>query len=236
MAKKFGSKYVGKRDEYRDEMQAARDKLADAYERSTGDYMAEDAKMDQVQNARYQRLMDEQRAAELEGKKNWGDDALAGASMGSAFGPWGALIGGLAGTAKGMFEGIDARSQSGQDIGDAILNTVNPIGGGFGGEKVSPHGIPNLTSSPGNVAMAGQMGSSAKDWMRNMNSSELGGGGGGMPGGGGGLGEFPGGGSGMSSDYEQSLEDIASTSKTKAGDYSMGGNTGTLHDFKYRKY
>ena len=67
---------------------------------------------------------------EAQGKKNWLDDALTGAKMGSAAGPWGALAGGIIGTAKGMYESVGQRRKEGDSVGKALLHTITdtPIG------------------------------------------------------------------------------------------------------------
>jgi hypothetical protein len=74
-----------------------------------------------------QRQAEEQKRiqAENQEKKNWMTDTAQGASMGmSVGGPWGALAGGIIGTAKGQYEAYQQRRKEGQSGMKAFGNTA----------------------------------------------------------------------------------------------------------------
>lgn len=67
------------------------------------------------------------RELEQDQARNWGNDAMGGATVGfmaSGGNPWGALAGGIAGTAKGMARAYEDRKKSGQSDFEAGWRTL----------------------------------------------------------------------------------------------------------------
>ena len=122
---------------YADRRAAALQKLGDMA-------MARQKFLDEMYRRSEEQAMAEQNVAaeqERSGKLNWFDDAAKGASMGSAFGPWGALVGGIAGTAKGQVEAYKQRRSEGQGFGSSLLSTVGDTPFGFNlGEGITSGG------------------------------------------------------------------------------------------------
>lgn len=90
----------------------------------------------------------EQQAAEKEraDKLNWFDDASKGAAMGSAAGPWGALVGGIAGTIKGQYE---ATKERGGGIGNYLKVAMDTPFGFNPGSAIQGDGFKDSTQSLG---------------------------------------------------------------------------------------
>lgn len=106
-------------------------------------------------------------AQDYENKLNWQDDLEKGAQTGSVAGPWGALIGGIAGAVKGQAEAISARSKHGQNFFKAVGNTMlddpfgltkKVIGGDRGhlhlGSGIGAGGLGQLAGSLGSKAIS----------------------------------------------------------------------------------
>ena len=55
---------------------------------------------------------------------NFGNDAAQGAMAGSQFGPWGALAGGILGSAKGQYEAYGRRRDEGRSVLGALGTTL----------------------------------------------------------------------------------------------------------------
>jgi hypothetical protein len=86
----------------------------------------------QSSSKRAKKMEAEQEAAEKKQAANFGNEASQGAMAGSAFGPWGALIGGIVGSAKGSKNDYDyyheKNLQSGKVNRDPIYKTdVNAL-------------------------------------------------------------------------------------------------------------
>lgn len=85
----------------------------------------------QDMQANEQRLKDEAYQQERADNKNWLDEAASGARMGAAAGgPWGALVGGIAGTGMGMKKAYDQRREEGQSGWDSATRTAFDTPGG----------------------------------------------------------------------------------------------------------
>ena len=87
------------------------------------------ARMEAEENARVQG----ERSTESANRLNWFDDASKGAAMGSAFGPFGALAGGIVGTAKGQIEAYRERGGGAKAFAQTIFDT--PFGFNLAGGK-----------------------------------------------------------------------------------------------------
>jgi hypothetical protein len=83
----------------------------------------------QKRDADYMREKRDLKRQERERAMNWGDDAVKGAQMGSSFGPYGALIGGIVGTAKGMGRAVQRRRGEGQSLLKALGRTAFDVQG-----------------------------------------------------------------------------------------------------------
>ena len=112
-----------------------------------------------------QALYDEEQARlrgqELSRQQSWHDDAAKGAAMGSSFGPWGALIGGIIGSAKGTVESIGSYTREGDNVGEAMLKTFGEVlpgvslgRGMLGAEVVDEYGAGMLADE--SMAYGGQ--------------------------------------------------------------------------------
>jgi hypothetical protein len=111
---------------------------------------------------------EKQRVAEAE---NWGDEQARGASMGASFGPWGAMIGGALGAAKGQKGAYDERGttlnpfnvkkfwskDNLKDIWDVSLNPINAteqtVGGFLQNPEATAAGIQGIQSHQGRQPM-----------------------------------------------------------------------------------
>lgn len=95
------------------------------------------------------RMKNEAYAAERAEKLNWLDEGAKGASMGSIAGPWGALVGGIAGTAMGQKEAYDQRRKEGggglESFGKTIFD--NP----FGNNKLTMNNMQDGAVAYGNA-------------------------------------------------------------------------------------
>lgn len=61
----------------------------------------------------YKKVLQQQQDMINADEQNWMPSAMKGASLGSSFGPWGALIGGIAGTAAGMYSSAKSQHDKG---------------------------------------------------------------------------------------------------------------------------
>lgn len=79
-------------------------------------------------NAKAKMLEKEQRERDFARREKWGTKAQQGAMAGSAYGPYGAIIGGAVGGMSGKIDAFKARSEQGKDTAGNIFETfLNPI-------------------------------------------------------------------------------------------------------------
>lgn len=105
--------------------------------------------------------------ANIDTTGQYGDDMMRGASIGSAGGPWGAIIGAAVGRAKGGMQNYQARKDAGQSTGKAFfesfLNPINTLKGlaGGAGNPETMQGAMGLTNK-----FAGQQPSALDNYLQ----------------------------------------------------------------------
>lgn len=90
------------------------------YQKILDQYSTLAAKRQQASELAAQNVAAQQRQQNTD----WASSAAQGAGLGASFGPWGALIGGVAGGALGMGRAYNQRRSEGQNVGNALTHTL----------------------------------------------------------------------------------------------------------------